>query len=138
MSETTNYKLKKAELNETADIEFVNDNMDKIDALIYKLDTASETFGDVSAIYAKNVSVAVTAWAQDSTYAAFPFRAGIAVEGCTTDYIPNITFAVTDVLTGNFAPVAETYGGGVYIYAAEKPAAQITIPTIELLKKKEG
>lgn len=137
MGETTNYKLKKAEQNETADIDFVNDNMDKIDSLIFELNKAAEGYGDVSALYAKNVSVTTSAWSSDNTYAAFPFRAGIAIEGCTASCNPNITFSVADVLTGNFAPVAETYEGGVYIYAAAKPTAQITIPTIELLIKKE-
>ena len=138
MGETTNYKLKKAEQNETADIEFVNDNMDKIDGLIFALNKAAENYGDASTLYAKNVPVETSAWSSDNTYAAFPFRAGITIEDCTASCNPNVTFSVADVLSGNFAPVAETYEGGIYIYAAEKPTAQITIPTIELLLKKEG
>ena len=38
---------------------------------------------------------------------------------------------MTDATSGNFAPVCETYNGGVYIYAKEKPTTTITIPTIE-------
>ena len=34
--------------------------------------------------------------------------------------------------TADFAPAAESFHGGVYIYAAEMPEAMVTIPTIVL------
>lgn len=77
-----------------------------------------------------NVSVAASAWASNSTYAAFPFRAAVALSGVTASHDPDVTFSVTDATSGNLAPVADTYAGGIYIYAAEKPTAAITIPTI--------
>jgi hypothetical protein len=32
--------------------------------------------------------------------------------------------------SGNFAPVAETYNGGVYLYASDVPEADVTVPVI--------
>lgn len=138
MAETTNYKLKKVAGNEIADISFVNENMDKIDAALKNVEDAADGSGNASIITATNTSVPVSAWASDTTYTDFPFRAGITIPGCTADHKPDITFCVADAMNGNYAPVAESYAGGVYIYAVQKPAETVTIPTITLLKKKEA
>ena len=44
--------------------------------------------------------------------------------------IPEVIFSMADAISGNFAPVAESYNGGVYLYAADKPEGNIVIPTI--------
>ena len=44
--------------------------------------------------------------------------------------IPEVVLGVADAIDGNFAPVAATYNGGVYLYAASAPESAITIPTI--------
>ena len=44
--------------------------------------------------------------------------------------VPDVILGVKDAMSGNFAPVSESYNGGVYIYAASVPEAAITIPTI--------
>lgn len=88
-----------------------------------------------SAIIIKNnTPVAVSAWAADTTYEDYPYRASIAIDGCTANHIPEVTLALADASSGNFAPIAETYDGGVYIYAAEGPSEAMTIPTIKLTK----
>lgn len=81
-----------------------------------------------------SVPVATSAWASDTTYTDYPYRASIAIDGCTANHIPEITFALADATSGNFAPIADTYDGGVYIYAAEQPSEAMTIPTIKLTK----
>lgn len=81
-----------------------------------------------------SVPVATSAWASDTTYTDYPFRASIPIDGCTVNHIPEVTFALADATSGNFAPIAETYDGGVYIYAAEVPSGEMTIPTIKLTK----
>ena len=78
----------------------------------------------------ENVSVTVSAFVSNSTYPDYPFRAAIALNGVMSNMIPEATFSVADAISGNYAPVAECYTGGVYIYAASKPEAAITIPTI--------
>lgn len=91
--------------------------------------------GNANLITVTNTTVATTAWADDTTYTDFPFRAGITIEGCTANHKPDVTFSLTDAVSGNYAPIAESYAGGIYIYASEKPTEALTIPTITLLKE---
>ena len=77
-----------------------------------------------------NKTVSASFFSDDSTYTDYPFRAAVALTGVTSGMIPEVIFSLTDAVSGNFAPVSAAYNGGVYIYAAEKPAATITIPTI--------
>lgn len=77
-----------------------------------------------------NKSVAVSSFVADTTYADYPFRAAIALDGVLSNMIPEVMFDVPDAVSGNYSPVSDTYDGGVYIYAATKPDAAITIPTI--------
>ena len=87
-----------------------------------------------SAIVKNNIAVATSAWASDATYESYPYRASVAITGCTANHVPDVAFSLEDVSEGNLAPLAETYAGGIYIYAKEKPSAQITVPTILLIK----
>ena len=66
----------------------------------------------------------------DSTYPDFPFRAAVALDGVLATMTPEVVLGVSEAMSGEYAPVAETYTGGVYIYASSKPQAAITIPTI--------
>lgn len=77
-----------------------------------------------------NTSVEVSAFASDSTYADYPYRAAVALTGVTASMIPEVILGVADAVSGIFAPVAETYNGGIYIYAAEVPETALTVPTI--------
>ena len=77
-----------------------------------------------------NKSVSASSFSSNSTYADYPYRAAVSLSGVTSSMIPEVVFSLTDAVSGNFAPVAEAYNGGVYIWAAEKPSATITIPTI--------
>lgn len=81
-----------------------------------------------------NVPVATSAWAADATYADYPIRAAVALDGALEDMTPEVVFGLVEAISGDFAPVAEPYDGGVYLYAAAVPAAAITIPTIILWK----
>lgn len=74
--------------------------------------------------------VQASAWQSDSTYSAYPYRATIALENVTEEYIPNVIFDVTDATGGNLAPVSVTYNGGVYLYASAQPSADVTVANI--------
>lgn len=78
----------------------------------------------------RNTSAPVSAFVADTTYSDYPFRAAIALDGVLSNMIPEVMFDVPDAVSGNYSPVSDTYDGGVYIYAASKPDAAITIPTI--------
>ena len=80
------------------------------------------------------VSVAASAWANDSTYAAYPYAASIACSGVTASHVPEVVFGATEAASGNFAPVALSGSGTVKIYAATKPTAAITVQSITCIK----
>ena len=81
-----------------------------------------------------DVSVSTSAWASDTTHADYPFKATIPITGCTVNHIPDVMLSLEDAMSGNIAPVADSYAGGIYIYAKEKPTSAMTIPTIKLTK----
>ena len=75
-------------------------------------------------------SVATSAWAADTTYDDYPYRAAVACADVTANMFAEVVLSPADATGGNFAPVCDTYNGGVYIYAKAVPDAAITIPTI--------
>ena len=81
-------------------------------------------------------TVAVSAWAANSTYSAqgYGFRASVACTGVTASHRPDVAFGAADSVGGNFAPFCDSYAGGVYIYCKTKPTATITIPNIVCVK----
>lgn len=84
-----------------------------------------------------DLSIPASAWISDDTYEEFPYRIAVSITGCTSAHKPDVTLSLADAVSGNFAPIAETYDGGVYIYAAAIPDAAMTIPNITLLKEVE-
>ena len=77
-----------------------------------------------------DVVVGVSAFDADATYADFPYRAAVPLAGAIASVIPEVIFGMAEATGGNFAPVAESYDGGVYLYAADIPEEPVTIPTI--------
>lgn len=65
-------------------------------------------------------------------HADYPYRAAVALTGVDSGMIPEVIFSVEDAAGGGFAPCAESYFGGIYIYAMSAPEAAVTIPTIIL------
>lgn len=82
-----------------------------------------------------NKTVATSAWTNVGTYADYPYRAAISCTGVDTNYVPNVTFGVTECSSGLYAPVAISASNIVYIYANAIPSTAITIPTIQCIRK---
>lgn len=77
-----------------------------------------------------NKSVVASAFKINSTYADYPYRASVVLDGITAAYTPYVMFSETDAETGIFSRNANSYVGGVYIYASEIPAAAVAIDKI--------
>ena len=92
--------------------------------------TRAKLASDVKVLTFTNKTVATSAWGSDTTYTDFPYRAAVACNGVTAKHYAEVSFSPADAISGSFAPVAESYAGGVYIYASEIPVAALTIPTI--------
>lgn len=79
-----------------------------------------------------NTVVNPSSFVNDSTYGDFPYRASVALTGVISSMIPEVVLGLEDALSGNFAPIAESYDGGVYLYAESIPETAVAIPTIML------
>lgn len=77
-----------------------------------------------------NTVVPTSAFVSSATYADYPYRASVALAGVLSTMVPHVVFGASDAKSGKFAPVADCYNGGVYLYASAVPAANITVPTI--------
>ena len=77
-----------------------------------------------------NTFVPVSTFAKTEEYEEYPYRAAVALDGVIESMIPEIIFGMADATSGIFAPVAESYNGGVYIYASAVPDADVIIPVI--------
>ena len=79
-------------------------------------------------------TVAASAWASDSTYSDYPYRAAIALSGVTANHVPNVNFNSSDALSGKLSPVSESYDGGVYIYATEAITDAVSVGSVTCIK----
>ena len=79
--------------------------------------------------------VPTSAFASDATYNDWPYRASVPLTGAISGMVPEVIFGMDEATSGSFAPVAESYNGGVYLYADSVPSASITIPTIILWRE---
>lgn len=75
-------------------------------------------------------TVQTSAWAADSSYEGYGFRAAVALSGVTADYFAYVAFGAVDAVGGKLAPFCDTYAGGVYIYATEQPSEAVSIGSV--------
>ena len=122
---TTNYNLTKPASGEAADISVINTNMDTIDTTMKSISDTASGKGNAELIF---TSKTASSWASDSTYSDFPYRCAVACTGVTASDVAEVVFNVDDAVSGNYAPVCQTYAGGVYIYSSASDS--ITIPMI--------
>ena len=99
-------------------------------------DAANKAYVDSKMLVFTGKTVATSAWTSNTTYSAqgYGFRAAVACTGVTASHRPDVAFSCADAVGGNFAPVADSYAGGVYIYCKTKPTATVTIPSIVCVK----
>ena len=77
-------------------------------------------------------NTAVSTWESDTTYADYPYKATVTVTDVTSSMVAEVIYSVADAISGNYAPICETFDGGVYIYSKVNTA--ITIPTVLVVK----
>lgn len=73
-------------------------------------------------------NMSASSWVSDTTYVDYPYRCDVTCEGVkATDY-PEVVFGLTQAVSGDYAPLAETKQNVVSIWS--KSNETITIPTI--------
>ena len=65
-----------------------------------------------------------------NTYPEYPYRAIVPRTEVKATMIPQVTFGLTEAISGMYAPIANTYDGEIHLYATNEPTGPITIPTI--------
>ena len=88
--------------------------------------TATQFTGKGASV--KFTSKSASSWSADSTYTGYGYRCAIALTGVVASDVAEVIFGMTEASSGNYAPICDTYAGGVYIYS--KVNTSITIPTI--------
>lgn len=97
---------------------------------------ADNTVVELKKLLFADVTVLADSFVVDDTYQDYPFRAAVELKNkngenvVLSSMIPNVVYSVASLTDNNFAPVAECYNGGVYIYADSKPTGEVKIDTI--------
>ena len=102
-----------------------------LDAIQKELEDLEAGVGvELKKLQFNNATVPVSNFVDDTTYEEYPFRASVALEGVLSSMIPEVIFSLQDATSGLFAPVAESYNGGVHLYATAAPETDLMIPVI--------
>lgn len=86
--------------------------------------------GEPRKIVFRNVEVGTSNWVLDNTYEKYPYKATVSLQSVTGGMTAEVIFGMNEAVEGVYAPVNETFSGGLYIYASAIPDAAITIPQI--------
>ena len=110
----------------------LNELNDSIRTLVGRVDNLEE-YAQLQ--IQQNVEVTTSMFSEDTTYAdlGYNYKGTIPISGITTSDVVNVTFNMAQAVSGNFAPISNTYNGGVYIYAKEMPTSTITV-ALEIIK----
>lgn len=90
----------------------------------------SGTAVELKKLQFNDVAVASSAFASSTLYEDYGYKGTVALTGVLSNMTPEVVFGMTEATSGVFAPIAECYNGGIYLYANEVPDSSITIPTI--------
>lgn len=82
-----------------------------------------------------NTSVPTSLWVASSIYTDYPYQATMTLVGATSSYVAHVSFNVTEINSGIYAPVSLTGVNSVTIYAQEIPSSTFIIPSIDLVKE---
>lgn len=94
------------------------------------LDRHNGGSGDSGILVFYNKTMAASAWVSDSAYSDYPYRAAVVCSGVTTAHTPYVMFSEEDAALGILSRDANSYAGGIYIYASEIPESAISIDEI--------
>lgn len=84
-----------------------------------------------------DISIPASSWMEQMTpnYEDYPFITSISLNNVTINDYAEVVFNVSDASSSKFAPINETYNGGIYLYRSSVPDFNIIIPTIVIFKQ---
>ena len=95
-----------------------------------QVNVANEVQSKMSKMVFLNTTILPAAFEDDNTYEDFPYKASLILSSVTSTMIPEIIFGLNEILEGTFAPICESFDGGIYLYSNIIPTETIIIPTI--------
>lgn len=111
----------------SGDVELIASDIPTIGGVNVETDLAAK---QPKKLLFSNVSISAASFVSDSTYEEYGYRAQIALTGVTASMVPEVIFGLNDAVSGIFAPIVESFSGGIYLYASEQPSGATTVPTI--------
>lgn len=96
----------------------------------YNKTAVDSMISDVTTLRFSDVNVNVSTAVADATYANYPYHIDVALSGVTDTRVPEVCFGMSEAMSGNFAPVASSYNGGVRIYMKAVPGANFTLASV--------
>ena len=75
----------------------------------------------------KTCTVNSNEWHRIPKYSDYPYMAAVNIENAKSTMFPYTEFEQDDAESGNYADICESYNGGVYLFAKEKPEKDITV-----------
>ena len=120
--------------NLNTDVTNLKQTVEDVSVLVNGLNTdVTNLHSEISKITPlKFTNITVSTWVIDTTYTDYSYKGTITLTGVTPSMVAEIVYNVADAESGNYAPICETFDGGVYIYS--KVNSAITIPTILVVK----
>lgn len=118
-------------LDNSYDVTFITTSTDKVYEGVEQSsgDVGWHTIVQPSKVTVTNKNVLTSAWESNTTYSSlgFNYRASVPITNVNPFFIPDVNFSPADQYSGNLASFADTYVGGVYIYAKTQPTDTVTI-----------
>lgn len=110
----------------------LNNNWAHLKTLITEIRNAVDRRGNTQTTRVTNVSIPASAWATDTTFTDYPYKATLQITGITADmecktFLPDHTNPELQYL---FAPWVNTGAGTLEVWANEKPLDAIIIELI--------
>ncbi len=99
--------------------------------LVYNT-TKNQILSSSTTIKEEDIIVEPDMFVLDNEYEEYPYSAQIMLEDANPDLVPLVNFSLSDVLSGNYAPISLSLDKSVKIFAKSIPAETLTIPSIVL------
>lgn len=98
--------------------------------IVDKSVTFAKLANDAVRLRFQNIEVPTNAWAEDTTYTNYPYRANVALSGVDSTMFPDVVIDETDKGKYEFASSSDSYDGGVHLYASSIPEDAVTLRTV--------
>lgn len=105
---------------------YLNDGPQTVVAAAEEIAWVTFTLSEPAVVTFDNVTA--SSWVSDSTYPDFPYRCAIPLSGVTATDVPLVVFDVEQSTSGEYAPIAQSYNGGIYVWSTK--SVSVTIPSI--------